>query len=355
MARDKRKDERKLGKAVAGFSTDYGKKVKPVIGEGIAKIAAGQSPLKVLRDVWESSGMDDFIASEVVVTASIGASIGGLSHEYARGEEARRLLLRSTYGKTKPSLFKTLAQRTPYKAAREIIQSQVIASGKTMRMAAELAAAGDFTKPTVTKLASELITLVRSGQGASMEKAARKLLAHADRLSKDPLTPTQYLKKAYVALAEKALQGDELAMEKVFTKALEKSARYNAERIARTESAAAYGQAQREEMLDDPTVGGCRFLLDARHSVTDECDFYAEADLYGLGAGIYPKGEGPILPIHPNGLSTYIALSVDDVKNSSASMKNNAQSLAASHPAAKRIDLGRHIQKYERVFAEEQE
>ena len=39
---------------------------------------------------------------------------------------------------------------------------------------------------------------------------------------------------------------------------------------------------------------------------TDICDMYAKADMYGLGAGIYPKDKLPPLPVHPHCLCRYV-------------------------------------------------
>ena len=43
-----------------------------------------------------------------------------------------------------------------------------------------------------------------------------------------------------------------------------------------------------------------QWRLSGRHPVYDICDLYAKANLYGLGAGIFPKGKVPLIPAHPN-------------------------------------------------------
>lgn len=35
------------------------------------------------------------------------------------------------------------------------------------------------------------------------------------------------------------------------------------------------------------------------HPRADICDYFANADLYGLGKGIYPKEKAPLTPCHP--------------------------------------------------------
>jgi hypothetical protein len=342
-----RKEEDALSALSRQFGRRYDKKVKAVLVD--AKAAQG-GPIEILNRVWKDNKMDQFISVNVAITAAGGLVVAGFQPDYARSPEAQRKLLRSTYGRSKRPMFKTLAERTPYKAALNEVKNQIIANGGVLRAANKLAKIGDFTRPTTNKIVDELISAVRNAQGPEAAKAAIRLKKYAQRLAQDPKAPSAFLKKAYINLADKANAGNQVAIEKSIERALSASAKYNAQRIARTEAAAAYGQAKREEMMNDPTVGGSRFLLDASHRIVDECDFYAQTDLYGLGPGIFPKDEGPILPIHPNGLSTYVPISIDDIKDPGAKMRPDAARLADEHKAGKRIDLEGHIRKYTQVF-----
>src|SRR5690606_7061939 len=74
---------------------------------------------------------------------------------------------------------------------------------------------------------------------------------------------------------------------------------YDAARIARTESAAAFREADSLAALRSPVVAGLQLRLSPRHPVWDVCDVYATLDLYGLGAGVFPPGKVPVLP-HPH-------------------------------------------------------
>lgn len=38
--------------------------------------------------------------------------------------------------------------------------------------------------------------------------------------------------------------------------------------------------------------------LSSKHDALDACDFYADADMWGLGRGVYPKAEAPVPPFH---------------------------------------------------------
>lgn len=73
-----------------------------------------------------------------------------------------------------------------------------------------------------------------------------------------------------------------------------------AERIARTEAARAWADGFAEKYMDDDSVVAFQWKLASRHPKFDICDLYADANLYGLGKGIYPKNATPRLPVHPH-------------------------------------------------------
>lgn len=85
------------------------------------------------------------------------------------------------------------------------------------------------------------------------------------------------------------------------------SAYYNAARVFRTELNRAHGTAYQNAAELTPGCIGTRFLLSPRHRDRDICDIHANADLYGLGKGVYPHGKNP-WPAHPNTLSYVVAV-----------------------------------------------
>lgn len=74
---------------------------------------------------------------------------------------------------------------------------------------------------------------------------------------------------------------------------------YNASRLARTMMSHAYQEAFERSTEKDPWVDAYKWNISANHRVCPLCVERAENDEYGLGAGIYPKGEVPL--DHPNG------------------------------------------------------
>lgn len=111
--------------------------------------------------------------------------------------------------------------------------------------------------------------------------------------------PTSRLRKAYQNLLEKSLNGSQLQIDKAIERATRAKAKYISDRLARTEFAKAYGNAQWYNMAHDNDVVAYRSSLSTRHKITDICDVHAQTDQYGMGPGIYPVGKGPPYPYHP--------------------------------------------------------
>lgn len=126
----------------------------------------------------------------------------------------------------------------------------------------------------------------------------KKVLRSTERKIQQNTTPA--LRAAYSELVTATEEGSAAAVSKAVTVAVQEKARYNAERIARTENARAYADGQMLRYLDDEDVVALKWRLGSRHPRFDICDFYANADLYGLGKGVYPKDKFPRLPAHPH-------------------------------------------------------
>lgn len=111
---------------------------------------------------------------------------------------------------------------------------------------------------------------------------------------------TSGMRAAYTELIEAIEKGNAASVSRAVYVATQEKARYHAERIARTERARAYAEGEIARHMDDPDVVAFQWKLSTRHPVVDICDVYANADLYGLGKGIYPKDKFPHLPAHPH-------------------------------------------------------
>lgn len=111
---------------------------------------------------------------------------------------------------------------------------------------------------------------------------------------------TAGMRAAYTQLVRAVEAQNEKALDNAIYVATQERTRYFAERIARTEMARAYHDSFLARWDADENCIAYQWRLSGRHPVYDICDLYAKANLYGLGAGIFPKGNGPLIPAHPN-------------------------------------------------------
>lgn len=148
---------------------------------------------------------------------------------------------------------------------------------------------------------------VREATGNDLQALAeqRQAIDNINRLAKNG-APNKALQAAYNKLLEAVQKGNEKAIEKAVEVAVNEKSRYVAERITRTEMARAWADGFVAKMKTDADIVAVKFKLSSRHPVFDICDMYAKADMYGLGAGIYPKDKLPPLPVHPHCLCRYV-------------------------------------------------
>jgi hypothetical protein len=148
---------------------------------------------------------------------------------------------------------------------------------------------------------------VREATGNDLQALAeqRQAIDNINRLAKNG-APNKALQAAYNKLLEAVQKGNEKAIEKAVEVAVNEKSRYVAERITRTEMARAWADGFIAKIKDDTDIVAVKFKLSSRHPVFDICDMYLKADMYGLGAGIYPKDKLPPLPVHPHCLCRYV-------------------------------------------------
>ena len=98
---------------------------------------------------------------------------------------------------------------------------------------------------------------------------------------------------------------------------------YNASRLARTMMSHAYQEAFERSTAKDPWVEAYQWNTGHNNRVCPLCIEREENDEYGLGPGVYPKGEVPL--DHPNGqcfLTIVQTKSTNDVVNDLANWYN---------------------------------
>lgn len=152
---------------------------------------------------------------------------------------------------------------------------------------------------SIPKFLSKLSDINISGEATPEAKRKERELLRSVK-GKIARLDTPYVRAAYNEVAAAVEDGNEIRLQKAIYSATQEKARYHAERIARTENARAYADGQMNRFLDDEDIVAFQWKLSSRHPRYDICDFYANADLYGLGKGVYPKDKFPRLPAHPH-------------------------------------------------------
>lgn len=207
---------------------------------------------------------------------------------------------------------------------------------------------------------------VREATGNDPQALAeqRQAIDNINRLAKNG-APNKALQAAYNKLLEAVQKGNEKAIEKAVEVAVNEKSRYVAERITRTEMARAWADGFIAKIKDDDDVVAVKFKLSSRHPVFDICDMYAKADMYGLGAGIYPKDKLPPLPVHPHCLCRYVEVIEGevDMKQQRDQVREAGDKWLNSLPEARRAQVlgrkglkewedGKDWQRYMRGYAE---
>ena len=125
----------------------------------------------------------------------------------------------------------------------------------------------------------------------------------------DPVVTARQLEK-YVRRGRKTLAVDYPEMMDRMGSRIPQDVSYEALRLVRTETAAAFGEGTIAAAKVSPSYVGMKWVLSSSHPVPDICDDLANAD-HGLGKGVWPPGQEPPMPAHPNCLCVLISVHED--------------------------------------------
>ncbi len=211
-------------------------------------------------------------------------------------------------------LSSRLWSRTQFKELQDTFSAGLKATESMKTIAAKIHYNG-MTRGDVAKDVKRLYSTAREAfalQGEQGAKAYKEYKATAEqvlsRINKLKNPSTSKLKHAYTRLTDETILASDKAFSDAMYYAEYHKAKYNAERLVHTEMSNAYGDAVYSEAMQDDTIAWVQVELSANHPEDDICNFYAEADLYGKGAGWYPKDEVPDFPFHPNCLCVLVPL-----------------------------------------------
>jgi hypothetical protein len=308
----------KIQKAVAEFVKENAAITKAVSDDLIAKIGTKTDSVSVGRivdTVFARHGVKaelrDLLLDKIVTSVNIN-----LSSKVAGKDKVlsfKRWYLENAYSPSGEKLKTVIGGLADTKQVTESIRTSM-RLGEDWKTAARRLTKKTPIKADVAGDVQEVLARARRAYKTTGDvEAYRKYKSAVKRVQRrvdglvDP--STSQLKRAYQDVLDLTATASAEQVESAVEYASYYKQRYNAERIARTEMTKAYGDASFSDALYDEDIIGVQFLLSSAHGAEDYdiCDVHCGADLYGMGAGCYPKTSAPKYPFHPHcmcGLTT---------------------------------------------------
>lgn len=294
------------------FSKKYNEKAKELEELIQGYIAQGMNADEAYKKAWEDTDMYSWLSENVNTVFVSAAALG------AGATDVKKANIMESWRPEKMKLSKTIhgASDEMRKAIVKTIKDQQKKSLDIRKTARALYDGYGHSHVVRTQklpeyldnMLTEFDNLINwsyrnSGrpdkQTRELISATKKAARNISNLSKNG-APNQALKTAYKDVLKALDPLNDKLLNRAIKTAVEEKSRYVAERIARTEGARAWAQSFYDEAALDDRVAALKWRLSSRHPCGDICDMYAEADLYGLGPGVFPKDKVPEFPVHPN-------------------------------------------------------
>ncbi len=335
------------------FSDEFGALAPAVIRDIRRALKDGKSVRAAVQQALAGNGITSKIEAAILDKLVTAAAIGfGVAPELVVDPVGiRKSFLNATW----PGDELTLSQRLASQEYRQVIIDTIsaqMARGRTWQETADalvrpLQAGGQsLVRGDVAQRFEDLADAARrvaAGDNEALKAFKGELAAarrHVDRLGRNG-APNQALKAIYKQVTDAAEDHNQNALDRAIRQAVADRARYNAERIARTEIARAYGAGEDLAQTQDTDVIAERILLSSRHPEPDICNFHAQADLYGMGPGVYPVNRKPPYPFHPHCMCIKVRVYKGEVEPSDKMDPDaGARYLAGLSPEARKHMLG---------------
>ena len=316
-----------LQRQLRAFSKAYGQKGKAIVERIQQLMDGGMTVTQAVQQAFQEYDVADWLDANVS-QAIVSTAQDALGAELAGALSSAELLkaLSTPWDGSGMTLSQKLhgASREMRQSIVETVQNQIRRNSTIQKAAQALYDGYGYGHVTRTqelpKYLNGLTRWVRSSRESmtpadqlSVLKAIRKVKAQADGLADDRVTYNHF-RTSLKELLAKVESGSDKAARKALQVAVEEKSRYVAERIARTEAARARYDAFIARYDEDDSVVAYKWTLSSRHPVDDICNMYAEADLYGLGKGIFPKDAAPVNPAHPHCLCHYAPVYSSELK-----------------------------------------
>ena len=143
-------------------------------------------------------------------------------------------------------------------------------------------------------------------KGSIVQKKITGILQQSIAIGQDAVTTARLLER-YVNTDAKTLVKDYPDFTKRFKGNIAGDLSYEALRLARTETTAAYGEGTIRANRISPSYIGMKWVLSRSHPTYDVCNALATND-EGMGIGVYAPGHEPVYPPHPNCLCDLVGI-----------------------------------------------
>jgi hypothetical protein len=281
-------------------------------------ISAGLSVDLAVRKASEDIGLDIKLQNDITNSAIslVESQAGPVKNKLAM----RKMWLNRTWPGEDFSLKRSIAEWSDMADIRESIKASMRA-GKAWNGLAKGLSEADLIKADLPSHINQLVNASRRVNPSDIQsireyrQAVTKSIKAVDKLAQAG-APNTRLKAAYKSVIEATKIGSDKAISRAISQSVEEKMTYNAERIARTEMARAYIQAEYIGAEEDDDVIGMGYDLSDRHPKTDVCDIHTSVDLYGYGPGRYPLSNLPPYPFHPQCLCTAYKIYAGEVEGS---------------------------------------
>ena len=285
--------QREINKAIDSFEQ-----------EAKAQLALGLKPNEAVRNAYAKYPVMDMMKATLQAEL-VNTFIAGYGDNVPYSAKSISQAMSESWASDDLTLSKRLYRRSST-IRNEVADTikQALKTNKTVKGLAKsifdgYGKGGIIPEASIPKFLSKLSNINISGEATPEAKRKERELLRSVK-GKIARLDTPYVRAAYNEVAAAVEDGNEVRLQKAIYSATQEKARYHAERIARTENARAYADGQMNRFLDDDDIVAFQWKLSSRHPRYDICDFYANADLYGLGKGVYPKDKFPRLPAHPH-------------------------------------------------------
>ena len=288
---------------------EAGKLYPPVISDILENLASGDSVAVAVNKGFKSASYEAQL-SDVTVGNTISASGAGLGEQLVLNSKLAPDYFLFTNFANGVNLSGTIHSGEAQAAVKETLNNYIKFKGNAQELTRKLTNINRFPNTDIPRELTKLIQL-RKGFGDATESKAfktqvKKAYASIYKLDARQVTQTRDLKKAYTKLITATQYGNAQQVETAINYAFNKKINYINSRIARTEFARSYEMSFQRQMEEDEAITGFEWVLSSAHPKVDICDCYAQADMYDMGAGIYPKGAGANIPAHSNCLCSKI-------------------------------------------------